>query len=125
MLIGYMRVSKSDGSHTSDLQRDALIAAGVDPAQIGYDPIFIVSIILGMFLAAETNTPIRRLVVNDIGPHVSLVAHAPALPERALHQKQSQRIRSLTEPVFCTKLVRESLWKSKLKLEIESTEWWR
>jgi DNA invertase Pin-like site-specific DNA recombinase len=34
MLIGYMRVSKSDGSQTIDLQRDALIAADVDPAQI-------------------------------------------------------------------------------------------
>jgi len=29
MLIGYMRVSKSDGSQTTDLQRDALIAAGI------------------------------------------------------------------------------------------------
>ena len=29
MLIGYMRVSKNDGSQTLDLQRDALIAAGV------------------------------------------------------------------------------------------------
>jgi DNA invertase Pin-like site-specific DNA recombinase len=29
MLIGYMRVSKSDGSQTVDLQRDALVAAGV------------------------------------------------------------------------------------------------
>ena len=30
MLIGYMRVSKADGSQATDLQRDALIAAGVD-----------------------------------------------------------------------------------------------
>ena len=37
MLIGYMRVSKSDGSQTVDLQRDALIAAGVDPGQIYQD----------------------------------------------------------------------------------------
>jgi DNA invertase Pin-like site-specific DNA recombinase len=40
MFIGYMRVSKSDGSQTIDLQRDALIAliaAGVDPAQIYED----------------------------------------------------------------------------------------
>lgn len=29
MLIGYMRVSKSDGSQTTDLQRDALLVAGV------------------------------------------------------------------------------------------------
>jgi len=28
MLIGYMRVSKADGSQTLDLQRDALLAAG-------------------------------------------------------------------------------------------------
>jgi hypothetical protein len=30
MLIGYMRVSKADGSQTVDLQRDALLAAGID-----------------------------------------------------------------------------------------------
>src|SRR5580765_4252912 len=29
MLIGYMRVSKSDGTQTLDLQSDALLAAGV------------------------------------------------------------------------------------------------
>jgi len=29
MLIGYMRVSKTDGSQTTDLQHDALVAAGV------------------------------------------------------------------------------------------------
>jgi DNA invertase Pin-like site-specific DNA recombinase len=37
MLIGYMRVSKSDGSQTTDLQRDALIATAVAPAQIYED----------------------------------------------------------------------------------------
>jgi len=31
MLLGYMRVSKADGSQTTDLQRDALLAAGVEP----------------------------------------------------------------------------------------------
>ena len=31
MLVGYMRVSKADGSQTTDLQRDALIGAGVEP----------------------------------------------------------------------------------------------
>ncbi|MEW1986148.1 MULTISPECIES: recombinase family protein [Pseudarthrobacter] len=29
MLVGYMRVSKADGSQTMDLQRDALLAAGI------------------------------------------------------------------------------------------------
>lgn len=37
MLIGYMRVSKSDGSQNVDLQRDALTAAGVNPARIYED----------------------------------------------------------------------------------------
>ena len=32
MLIGYMRVSKADGSQTLDLQRDALLDVGVDPS---------------------------------------------------------------------------------------------
>ena len=37
MLIAYMRVSKADGSQTNDLQHDALVAAGVDPARIYED----------------------------------------------------------------------------------------
>lgn len=37
MLIGYVRVSKSDGTQTLAPQRDALIAAGVDPARIYAD----------------------------------------------------------------------------------------
>ncbi|MBK4347008.1 recombinase family protein [Lacisediminihabitans changchengi] len=34
MLVGYMRVSKADGSQSTDLQRDSLLAAGVLPAQL-------------------------------------------------------------------------------------------
>jgi len=37
MLVGYMRVSKADGSQSTDLQRDALLAAGVDLNQIYED----------------------------------------------------------------------------------------
>ena len=37
MLIGYMRVSKSDGSQVVDLQRDALVAAGVLPGHLYED----------------------------------------------------------------------------------------
>ena len=37
MQIGYMRVSKADGTQGTDLQRDALVAAGVDPAQLYED----------------------------------------------------------------------------------------
>ncbi|RNL57288.1 recombinase family protein [Arthrobacter oryzae] len=37
MLIGYMRVSKADGSQRTDLQRDALLAAGVGPGQLYED----------------------------------------------------------------------------------------
>jgi len=37
MLIGYIRVSKSDGSQALDLQRDALLDAGVDPERIYKD----------------------------------------------------------------------------------------
>ncbi len=37
MLIGYMRVSKQDGSQCLDLQFDALIAAGVAPERIYKD----------------------------------------------------------------------------------------
>ncbi|MDJ0358475.1 recombinase family protein [Paenarthrobacter sp. PH39-S1] len=37
MLVGYMRVSKTDGSQTTDLQRDALTAEGVGPKQLYED----------------------------------------------------------------------------------------
>lgn len=37
MLVGYARVSKADGSQSTDLQRDALLAAGVPEAQIYQD----------------------------------------------------------------------------------------
>ncbi len=37
MLIGYMRVSKSDGSQVFDLQKDALIVAGVEEKNIYED----------------------------------------------------------------------------------------
>ena len=37
MLIGYARVSKADGSQSPDLQRDALVAAGVKAEQIYED----------------------------------------------------------------------------------------
>lgn len=37
MLIGYMRVSKTDGSQVTDLQRDALLVAGVEPTHLYED----------------------------------------------------------------------------------------
>jgi DNA invertase Pin-like site-specific DNA recombinase len=33
MLIGYLRVSKNDGSQNTNLQQDALIAAGKDSSE--------------------------------------------------------------------------------------------
>ncbi len=37
MLIGYVRVSKADGTQTLEPQRDALLAAGIDPSRIYQD----------------------------------------------------------------------------------------
>ena len=37
MLVGYMRVSKAEGSQNTDLQRDALLEAGVEENQIYED----------------------------------------------------------------------------------------
>lgn len=37
MLLGYIRISKSDGSQSFDLQRDALLAVGVAPERIYED----------------------------------------------------------------------------------------
>ncbi len=36
-LVGYMRVSKADGSQVLDLQRDSLLSAGVDPVHLYED----------------------------------------------------------------------------------------
>jgi hypothetical protein len=46
MHLGYMRVSKADGSQALDLQRDALLAAGVRPQHL-YEPVVLVAYILG------------------------------------------------------------------------------
>lgn len=37
MQIGYMRVSKADGTQTLDLQKDALLAAGIEAQHIYED----------------------------------------------------------------------------------------
>jgi len=37
MLIGYMRISKTDGTQSLDLQKDALLAAGVDESRLYSD----------------------------------------------------------------------------------------
>ena len=37
MLIGYMRISKADGSQVLDIQKDALIEAGVGPNRMYHD----------------------------------------------------------------------------------------
>jgi DNA invertase Pin-like site-specific DNA recombinase len=37
MLIGYVRVSKSDGFQVLDLQRDALVDVGVEPCRVYED----------------------------------------------------------------------------------------
>jgi DNA invertase Pin-like site-specific DNA recombinase len=37
VLVGYIRVSKADGSQVTDLQRDALLAAGIDSQHIYED----------------------------------------------------------------------------------------
>ena len=37
MLLGYMRVSRADGSQVLDLQKDALLAAGVEPEHLYQD----------------------------------------------------------------------------------------
>jgi hypothetical protein len=37
MQIGYMRISKADGSQTVALQKDALLAAAIDPKHLNED----------------------------------------------------------------------------------------
>jgi DNA invertase Pin-like site-specific DNA recombinase len=38
VLIGYMRVSKADGRQALELQRDALLGAGIPAGQLYEDP---------------------------------------------------------------------------------------
>jgi hypothetical protein len=63
MLVGYMRVSKVDGSQVSDLQRDALLAAGVDaqPAIPGveFSPAQSVGFVVRL----------RKLLLGSTSPH--------------------------------------------------------
>ncbi len=64
MLIGYMRVSKVDGSQSLDLQRDSLVQAGVDPntvhdltaRDIG------VKVLTGHGASIDTTTPAGKMV---------------------------------------------------------------
>lgn len=55
--IGYARVSKADGSQVHDLQRDALVAVGVDPDHIYEDAAS------GRAIRAPASTPASRRYV--------------------------------------------------------------
>ena len=50
MLVGYMRVSKADGSQATDLQRDALLEAGVEPEAL-YEDKASGKLVFGIFAA--------------------------------------------------------------------------
>jgi DNA invertase Pin-like site-specific DNA recombinase len=58
MLIGYMRVSRTDGSQVLDLQRDALLAAGVAPEPLYED------------LAHHLVTTVHDLAARGVGLRV-------------------------------------------------------
>ena len=59
MLIGYMRVSKADGSQATDLQRDALIAADVPQDKV-------IGISQGWKMAGAIKTTERRLAEGGL-----------------------------------------------------------
>jgi DNA invertase Pin-like site-specific DNA recombinase len=63
MLIGYMRVSRQDGSQCLDIQRDALITIGVDPERIFED--------LGS--GRKDDRPGLRACLKALQPHNTLV----------------------------------------------------
>jgi DNA invertase Pin-like site-specific DNA recombinase len=68
MLIGYVRASKSDGSQAIELQRDALIAAGVDPAQIYLTKQGVgFKVLTGHAASIDTTTPAGKLVFGIFG----------------------------------------------------------
>ena len=64
MLIGYMRVGKTDGSQALDLQRDALLATGVDPARLYED----------QASGKRDNRPGLEACLNSLRPGDTLVA---------------------------------------------------
>jgi hypothetical protein len=66
MLVGYMRVSTDGDRQVMDLQRDALLAAGVDERHLTkingrtfWEHFGITSILLRMVGARQTNSPLR------------------------------------------------------------------
>ena len=72
MQIGYMRVSKADGSQTLDLQRDALLAAGIEPtSSMRISP-------PGAAMTGPVSSPVSRPSVRVIpwwcGSSIALVA---------------------------------------------------
>ncbi len=50
--------------------------------------------LIGMMLAARSNSPIRRLVLNDVGPFISWQALARL---RKLHGRRTERFNDLNE----------------------------
>ena len=63
MLIGYIRVSKSDGSQVLDLQRDALQGAGVSPDRVYQD----------LASGRKDDRPGCEILVHPIRPDNTLV----------------------------------------------------
>ena len=66
MLIGYTRVSKADGSQTTDLQRDALLAAGGVTAAVTH-PIASFQRLYADYLAAQSHHWLQA-GVGDVPP---------------------------------------------------------
>jgi DNA invertase Pin-like site-specific DNA recombinase len=65
MLVGYKRVSKSDGSQKTDLQHDALIGAGVKPEHIYED----------MASGAKADRPGLEACLKSLRPGDTLVVY--------------------------------------------------
>ena len=78
MLIGYARVSKADGSQAHDLQRDALVAAGITADQIYEDSASGrrddrpgLDACLKALRAGDSIRHMRELVRKGVGPEAS------------------------------------------------------
>jgi hypothetical protein len=73
MLVGYMRVSKADGSQVTDLQRDAFSPPASMPGT-----------------STRTPPPTSAMIAPDWPPAPTSPQSIPRLPERASHRRRRE-----------------------------------
>lgn len=92
MLVGYMRVSSDSDRQSTDLQRDALLAAGVDPRHLFEDGVWGATEQKVHLSPAPARKPLWRLVSSGKPSFCRTLAGTDARP--------SKRMKSSAEKSF-------------------------